>query len=116
MKLFGFPPSAKPEHLVLFSLGGLATVLEFFGGLLLLPGLFTRSVAFILSGEMAAAYFIAHASKGFFPALNMGELSVVYAFVFLYIAAAGGGLWSVDHLLQKDTSGEVPTPQRLTAL
>jgi putative oxidoreductase len=113
MKLFGFPPSDQSVHLVFFSLGGLAAVLELMGGLLLLPGLFTRPVAFILSGEMAAAYFIAHASRSFFPALNMGELSVAYAFVFLYIAAAGGGLWSVDHLLQKDTSGEVLATQRL---
>src|SRR4051812_37212592 len=78
MKLLGFPPS---EHaVVLFSLGGLAAVLELFGGLFMLAGLFTRPVAFVLSGEMAAAYFIAHASKSFFPALNMGELAVAYSF------------------------------------
>ena len=114
MKLLGFPPSGQPVHLVLFSLHGLSGVLELLGGLLLLPGLFTRSVAFILSGEMAAAYFIAHAPHGFFPALNKGELAVVYAFIFLYLAAAGGGPWSVDHLLQKDGKGAARASQRLT--
>jgi len=101
MKLLGFPPSDQFAHLTLFSLGGLAALLELLGGLLLLLGLFTRPVAFILSGEMAAAYFIAHASKSFFPALNMGELAVVYAFLFLYVAAAGGGPWSLDHRLDR---------------
>ena len=100
MKLLGFPPSDQASHLVLLSLGGLASVLELVGGLFILAGLFTRPVAFVLSGEMAAAYFIAHASKSFFPALNMGELAVVYTFVFLYFAAVGAGPWSVDQMLQ----------------
>jgi putative oxidoreductase len=101
MKLLGFPPSEQAAHLMLLSLGGLAAVLELVGGLFILLGLFTRPVAFILSGEMAAAYFIAHASKSFFPSLNMGELAVVYTFVFLYFAVAGGGLWSVDQMREQ---------------
>ena len=100
-KLFGVlvvPPKGAVE---LFSLLGLAGVLEFFGGLFILLGLFTRPVAFILSGLMAVAYFMAHAPKGFWPVLNKGELAVLYCFVFLYLAAAGGGPWSLDHLRGK---------------
>ena len=78
------------------SLSGVAGVLELFGGLLLLLGLFTRPVAFVLSGLMAFAYFIAHAPQGFWPLLNRGELAALYSFVFLYLAAAGGGPWSLD--------------------
>ena len=76
---------------------GLAGMLEFFGGLLILIGLFTRPVAFILSGRWRSAYFMAHAPQGFLPIVNRGELAVVYCFVFLYFAVAGGGSWSVDH-------------------
>jgi putative oxidoreductase len=95
-KLLGFPaPMTSPP--ALFSLIGLAGALELVGGLLLLVGLFTRPVAFILSGAMAFAYFIAHAGQGFWPLLNDGELAVLYCFVFLYLAAAGGGPWSLDH-------------------
>jgi putative oxidoreductase len=96
-KLLGFPaPMPKPPEL--FSLLGLAGSLELVGGLLLLVGLFTRPVAFILSGEMAFAYFMAHAGQGFWPLLNRGELAALYCFVFLYLAAAGGGPWSLDHV------------------
>jgi putative oxidoreductase len=93
----GAPPPPPPPGL--FSLMGLAGVLEFFGGLLLLLGLFTRPVAFILSGMLAVAYFMVHAPGGFWPILNKGELAVLYCFVFLYLAAAGGGAWSLDNLL-----------------
>jgi putative oxidoreductase len=97
-KLFGVPSApAGGTTPALFSLLGLAGVLEFFGGLLLLLGLFTRPVAFILSGLMAVAYFMAHAPQGFWPVVNRGELAVLYCFVFLYLALAGGGSWSVDH-------------------
>ena len=65
---------------------------------LIVLGLFTRPVAFILAGDMAVAYFIAHSPRGFFPLLNGGELAIVYCFVFLYLAVAGGGEWSLDHL------------------
>jgi putative oxidoreductase len=71
-------------------------VLEFLGGLLLLLGLFTRPVAFLLAGEMGVAYFAAHAPRGFWPILNHGELAVLYCFLFLYFGAIGGGPWSLD--------------------
>src|SRR5437868_2291335 len=88
-KLFNFPPSAHPmAHLPPLMLT--AGILEFFGGLLLLLGVFTRPVAFILAGEMAVAYFMGHAPRGFWPIRNMGELAVINCFVFLYLAAAGG--------------------------
>lgn len=80
----------------LLTLIGVAGVLEAFGGLLLLAGLFTRPVAFVLSGQMAVAYFMAHAPRGFFPILNGGELAVLYCFVFLWLSAAGAGPWSLD--------------------
>lgn len=96
-KLFGVPADPAKAAVDLFSLMGLAGVLEFFGGLLVLLGLFTRPVAFLLAGEMAVAYFMAHAPKGFWPLLNRGELATLYCFVFLYLAAAGGGPWSGDH-------------------
>ncbi|HJR06272.1 MAG TPA: DoxX family protein [Pyrinomonadaceae bacterium] len=97
-KLFGFPQGAQGSQTPpLMSMMGFAGVLEFFGGLLLLIGLFTRPVAFILSGLMAAAYFMAHAPQGFWPMLNRGELAVLYCFVFLYLSVAGGGSWSVDY-------------------
>lgn len=95
-KLFHVPHVASFDNVQLMSLIGLAGVLELVGGLLLLVGLFTRPVAFILSGEMAFAYFMAHAPKGALPLLNGGELAVVYCFVFLYLSAAGGGPWSID--------------------
>jgi len=103
-KLFGF---LAPEHAVfppLLSLLGLAGVLEFFGGLFILLGLFTRPVAFILSGEMAVAYFLVHAPKGFWPLRNGGDLAAILCFVFLYLALAGGGAWSLDRLWRRDNS------------
>lgn len=85
-----------------FSMGGAAGILELIGGVLLVIGLFTRPVAFVLSGTMAVAYFYAHALRGFFPILNGGELAALYCFVFLYLAAAGGGAWSVDRVRGSD--------------
>jgi len=96
VKLFGFPVPYPYGELQLVSLLGLAAILEVFGGLLLLIGLFTRPVAFVLSGSMAVAYFMAHAPQGFWTVTNGGESAVLYCFTFLYIAAAGGGKWSVD--------------------
>jgi putative oxidoreductase len=96
-KLFGFPPRASGMGPEVFSLLWFAAVLELAGGLLLLVGLWTRPVAFILSGEMAFAYFIGHAPRNVFPALNGGDAAILYCFVFLYMAAAGGGAWSLDH-------------------
>ena len=78
-----------------------SAVLELVGGALLTVGLFTRITAFIVSGEMAVAYFMAHAPRGFFPLVNMGECAILYCFIFLYWAAAGGGAWSADSLLKK---------------
>jgi putative oxidoreductase len=89
---------------------GVAGVLEFFGGLLILVGLLTRPVAFILSGQMAVAYFMAHAKQGFLPIMNRGELAVLYCFVFLYLSAAGGGSWSVDHCVLRREPGTNPEP------
>ena len=80
---------------------GIAGILELVGGVMIILGLFTRSVAFILSGLMAVAYFMAHAPRGFYPILNAGELAILYCFVFLYIAAAGPGPWSVDAARRK---------------
>jgi len=103
-KLFHYPPSGAPgpvTPLVLMSQTGLAGVLEFFGGMMLVLGLFTRPVAFILSGEMAVAYFQVHAPRAFLPIVNRGELAVVLCFVFLYLAFAGGGSWSVDGVMRR---------------
>ena len=97
-KLFGIPYVAMFDGLELLSLAGIAGILEVVGGALLLIGLFARPVAFILSGEMAVAYFMAHAKDGnvLVPMLNEGELAVLFCFVFLFFAAAGAGAWSVD--------------------
>ena len=97
-KLFGVPHIAMFDGLKLLSLIGVAGILEVFGGALLLVGLFTRPVAFLLSGFMAVAYFMAHASQGnpLVPLLNQGELSVLYSFAFLYFVFSGAGAWSVD--------------------
>jgi putative oxidoreductase len=100
-KHFGFPHVANFDNLQPFSLVGLAGAIEIVGSLLLLVGLFTRPAAFIMSGEMAVAYFMAHAPRGFFPILNQGELAVLYCFVFLFFAIAGGGSWSLDAMLRK---------------
>ena len=101
-KLFGFPPpsAAMGGMPAAFSLIWYAAVLEFFGGLLLLTGLVARLAAFVLSGEMAFAYWIAHAPRSPFPALNGGDAAILFCFVFLFLAAAGGGAWSLDRLRQ----------------
>lgn len=94
-KLFGVPVAA-PMPIPLMSLMGLAGILEAFGGALMLVGFLTRPVAFVLAGEMAVAYFMAHAPRGFWPLANGGEAAVLYCVIFLYIAAAGPGPWSLD--------------------
>ena len=99
-KMFGFPAPQRYEF-DLFSMSGVAGTLEVFGGFLLLIGLFTRPVAFLLSGLMAFAYFIAHAPRDFWPLVNGGELAALYAFLFLYLFLAGGGEWSLDSLRGK---------------
>ncbi len=97
-KLLHVPHVAEFDSLHVLSLVGFAGTLEIVGGLLLLLGLFTRPAAFILSGEMAVAYFMAHAPQGHFltPALNQGEEAVLYCFIFLFLSVAGGGAWSID--------------------
>jgi putative oxidoreductase len=95
-KLFGMPHIAMFDNLQLVSLLGLAGILELVGGSLIVLGLFTRQAAFILSGEMAFAYFMAHAPNGLLPILNQGELAVMYCFVFLYFSVAGAGAFSID--------------------
>jgi putative oxidoreductase len=107
MKLFDFPAPAPPglgHGLLLFT-----GILETFGGAALALGLFTRLVAFLLSGEMAVAYWMFHGPSNFYPIANMGEAAVLYCFVFLYIAAAGPGAWSIDALIG---SGAAEKPAR----
>jgi putative oxidoreductase len=94
-KMFGFP-GTRPPTFEFISLSGLSGAIEFVGGALVAAGLFTRVAAFIMSGEMAVAYFMAHEPRGFFPLLNGGELAILYCFVFLYLAFRGGGAWSLD--------------------
>jgi putative oxidoreductase len=103
-KLFGFPPSQQAASGPLPTMMLIAGSLEFFGGLLILFGLFTRPVAFILSGMMAVAYFMAHAPQGFLPLQNRGELAALYSFVFLFLAVAGAGPWSLDNLWNRGTT------------
>ena len=93
-KLLGFP--AGGAHPALFTLSWFQGVIELVGGLLLAIGLFTRSVAFILSGDMAVAYFMAHAPQNFFPITNRGDAAILYCFIFFYIFFAGPGPWSAD--------------------
>src|SRR5688572_31620993 len=92
-KLFAYPSAEPRDPVELMSLLGVAGILEFFGGLAIIFGIFTRPVAFILSGEMAVAYFVRHAPQGFWPAFNGGDLAALYAFFFLYLACAGPGPW-----------------------
>jgi putative oxidoreductase len=102
-KLFAVPAALMPGGgtAPLRSLPGIAGVLEAFGGGLVLLGLFTRPVAFVLSGEMAVAYFYAHAPHGFWPVLNGGAPAALYCFLFLYLSAAGAGPWSLDALRRR---------------
>ena len=108
-KLFGFPAGQQPgQRPPLASTMGVGGLLEFVGGLLFLFGLFTRPVAFVLSGLMAAAYFIVHSkwfTGSFFPIVNRGELAALYCFVFLFFAANGGGRYSLDWLRRRGAAG-----------
>ncbi len=101
-KLFAFPAPLMPGfQLVLASKIGVAGILETFGGLAILLGLFTRPVSFVLAGEMAVAYFTAHYPKSFYPLVSQGELAVLFCFLFLYLMLAGAGPWSVDAAIAK---------------
>jgi len=97
-KLLAFPAAIMPGGgtAPIGSLAGIAGLLETVGGALLLIGVFTRPVAFIVAGEMAVAYFIGHAPQGFWPVLNQGHPAILFCFIWLYISAAGGGPWSLD--------------------
>jgi putative oxidoreductase len=101
-KWFAFPAAIMPDGgtAPILSLAGVAAVMETIGGLLLLVGLFTRPVAFILSGQMAFAYFLGHAPQGFWPVLNQGTPAAFFAFLWLYISSAGPGPWSLDASLR----------------
>jgi len=103
VKLFGWPMSMPGGGgtPALTSQVGIGALLEFVGGALLLVGLFTRPVAFILSGEMAVAYFQFHQPNGFWPVVNQGQPAVLYCFIWLYISARGAGPWSLDALLRR---------------
>jgi putative oxidoreductase len=100
-KWLKFPGGAYPPTFNLNSMGGYAGVIELVAGILLVLGLFTRPAAFIASGMCAVGYFLVHAPQGFYPILNKGELIALYCFIFLYIAAAGPGPWSIDAARKK---------------
>lgn len=96
VKLFGFPPGAMPGQVPILGLLGAAALIELIAGTLILVGLFTRIAAFIASGEMAVAYWMFHAPKSIYPIVNMGEVAILFCFIFLYLAAAGPGAYSLD--------------------
>jgi putative oxidoreductase len=102
-KLFALPAAVMPGGgtAPVGSLAWVAGFLEAFGGLFLLLGLFTRPIAFLLSGEMAFAYFIGHAPLGFWPVLNQGHPAVLFCFLFMYLSSAGAGPWSLDAQLER---------------
>jgi putative oxidoreductase len=100
-KLFGFPHVAHYDQLHLFSLLGLAGVIEIVGGALVCVGLYTRIAAFIMSGEMAVAYFMSHAPRSFFPLLNEGDAAILFCFIFFYFFVVGGGEWSLDRFWRR---------------
>jgi putative oxidoreductase len=106
MKLFGFPPMPPGmPPIALMSELGAAGILDTFGGLLIMLGLFTRPVAFVLAGEMAVAYFQAHFPQSFWPTTNMGIPAILYCFIFLYFVFAGAGPWSVDAMIARSKGG-----------
>jgi putative oxidoreductase len=104
-KLLALPAAVMPGGgtAPLMSIAGFAGALELIGGALLLVGLFTRPVAFLLSGEMAFAYFMGHAPQGFWPVLNQGSPAILFCFIWLYVSSAGPGPWSLDAVLRRGT-------------
>ncbi|WP_276497145.1 DoxX family protein [Pontibacter litorisediminis] len=111
-KLFGWPGGGDTVELA--SQMGIAGIIELVGGLLIAFGFLTSWAAFIASGEMAAAYFIAHAPQAAWPIENQGEMAVVYCFLFLYMAARGAGIWSVDAALHRGPQADVTATHRVT--
>jgi len=104
IKLFGFPAGGQPGPQAMFSFMWIAGLLEAGGGLLVLLGLFTRPAAFLISGEMAVGYWMAHAPKSLYPALNMGDAAILFCFVFLYLVFSGPGAWSLDAAMRRRTA------------
>jgi putative oxidoreductase len=115
-KIFNFPPRTPPRAFELLTLTpGLAGIMELVGGVLIVLGLFTRPVAFLLSGEMAFAYFMSHAPRGFFPIAmggNGGETAILYCFIFLYFCFVGAGVWSLDEMRSPAGRAAVPRGRR----
>jgi len=108
MKLFNVPPMPPDQPpLELLSMTGIAGILEVFGGAAFTLGLFTRPIAFILSGEMAAAYFIGHFPMGFWPSQNMGTPAILYCFMFLYFVFSGAGVWSIDAMISRSRANRI---------
>jgi putative oxidoreductase len=107
-KLFGFPAPSERGMPELFSVSGIGGIMEFVGGLLIAVGLFTRPVAFLLSGEMAVAYWMFHAPRNFFPILNGGDAAILYCFVFLLLVFTGPGAWSIDKALSRPDRQPMP--------
>jgi putative oxidoreductase len=108
MKLFNVPPMPPDQPpLELLSQTGIAGILEVFGGLAFTLGLFTRPVAFVLSGEMAVAYFLGHFPMGFWPSQNMGTPAILYCFMFLYFVFSGGGMWSIDAMIARSRADRI---------
>ena len=101
VKLLGFPPGAAPGPQEPLSLMGVAAAIEIVTGALMVLGLFTRAAAFLASGEMAVGYWLVHAPHSFYPAVNGGDAAILFCFVFLYLAAAGPGAFSLDGVLRK---------------
>jgi putative oxidoreductase len=104
-KLFGFPAPSERGMPELISLSGIGGIIEFVGGLFIAVGLFTRPVAFLLSGQMAVAYWMVHAPRNFFPILNGGDTAILYCFVFLLLVFTGPGAWSIDNMLPSRAHG-----------
>jgi putative oxidoreductase len=104
-KYFNFPSNRPPRAISITSMLGVAGLIELISGPLLIVGLFTRPVAFLVSGEMAVAYFLSHAPRNPWPLLNGGEHTVLFCFIFLYLAVAGGGVWALDAIWRRAGRG-----------
>lgn len=109
-KILGFPAAPASGLPAMMTLPWIAGVLELVGGVLLVAGLFTRPVAFVMAGEMAFAYWMAHAPRSPYPVLNGGDAAILYCFVFLYLFAAGGGMWSTDAAIRGRGPASAPDP------
>lgn len=98
VKIIGFPPGAQPGQVPPLSLMGVGGAIELVAGTLIMLGLFTRSAAFLASGQMAVAYWMFHAPQNLYPVINQGDAAILYCFIFLFFAAAGPGAWSLDRM------------------